>query len=181
MRKDSWIFRLQRGDRSVLEEIYKKYRPSFINWITYTHKCSKDEAIDIYQYSIITFYENVIDKSIEEMNEAGIKTYLFSIGKNKLLADTRRQSKISYKESLDENDLIDVIDAPGSNRAERLKQLERIVEELGTPCTDILRLFYFNNLSNEEIAEIMGYKNGSTVKNLKYKCLQRIKKKLNKP
>ncbi|MCO6359299.1 RNA polymerase sigma-70 factor (ECF subfamily) [Roseivirga pacifica] len=181
MREDSWIFRLQRGDRTALEEIYKTYRPSFINWIVYTHKCSKDEAIDIYQYSIITLYENVIDKSVEEMNDAGIKTYLFSIGKNKLLSDTRRQSKFTYQDSLDENDLIEVIDSPSSNRGERLRRLEKIIQELGSPCADILKLFYFNNLSTEEIADVLDYKNGNTVKNLKYKCLQRVKKKLNNP
>ena len=47
MSVNSLILRLRNGDRSALEDIYKKYRISFIKWITYTHKCNEDEAVDI--------------------------------------------------------------------------------------------------------------------------------------
>lgn len=178
MRETSLISRLQRGDKTALEEIYKAYRIGFINWITYAHKCSDDEAVDIFQYSIISFYENVVGGTIEEMNDAGIKTYLYSIGKNKLLADSRKLSKISYKEQVEDVEM--EIDESADEHESRRKYLERVLSKLGEPCGQILRLFYFNNLSNDEIAEIMKYKNGNTVKNLKYKCIQRIKKELNR-
>lgn len=178
MREASLISRLQRGDKSALEEIYKVYRSGFLNWITFSHKCSDEEAVDIFQYSIISFYENVVDGSIEEMNDAGIKTYLYSIGKNKLLADSRKQAKISYQEELEDVE-VDQEEEEGEDD-ERRRILEMILSKLGEPCSQILRHFYFNNLSNDEIAEIMGYKNGNTVKNLKYKCLQRVKKELNR-
>ena len=178
MREAYLISRLQKGDKSALEEVYKKYRSGFLNWITYAHKCSDEEAVDIFQYSIISFYENVVDGAIEEMNDAGIKTYLYSIGKNKLLADTRRKAKISYQEELEDVE-VEVLN-PNEEADDRRRFLERILTELGEPCSQILKLFYFNNLSNDEIAEIMCYKNGNTVKNLKYKCLQRIKKELNR-
>ena len=179
MHEDSLIFRLQKGDKSALEEIYRKYRTSFVNWITFAHKCSAEQAIDIFQYSIISFYENVVEGSIEEMNEAGIKTYLFSIGKNKLLYDTRKLSKISFQEELEDLEFEESDDL-NEISLERKELLNRILDDLGEPCKEILKLFYFNNLSADEIAEIMDYKNGNTVKNLKYKCLQRIKKSLNR-
>jgi len=47
---------------------------------------------------------------------------------------------------------------------------------LGDACQQILRLFYFMKKSMEEITGIMGYKNADTVKNQKYKCMQRLKK-----
>ncbi len=178
MSVNSFILRLRNGDRKALEDIYKKYRTSFIKWITYTHKCTDEEAVDIFQYSILSFYENVLEESFEEMNDAGIKTYLYSIGKNKLLADNRRKSKISYQEELDEDDLFESIEEESPEKEIRIKKIKKLVEELGEPCSQILKLFYFNNLTNDEIAEVMNYKNGNTVKNLKYKCLQRIKNQL---
>ena len=99
MGENSLISRLLKGDKSALEEIYRLHRSGFVSWITFAHKCTEEQAIDIFQYSIISFYENVVEGSIEEMNEAGIKTYLYSIGKNKLLADSRKLSKISRKNS----------------------------------------------------------------------------------
>ena len=175
MREDSLVFRLQRGDKSALEEIYKKYRTVFINWITFAHRCTHDEAIDIFQYSIISFYENVVDGVVEEMNDVGIKTYLFSIGKNKLLSDSRKQSKISYQDEIEDFE-DERVNTANEIKTEKNYFSEKILSELGEPCSEILRLFYFNNLSNDEIAEVMNYKNGNTVKNLKYKCIQRIKK-----
>ncbi|WP_420384745.1 RNA polymerase sigma factor [Roseivirga sp.] len=178
MGENSLILRLRTGDKGALEEIYRRYRPSFIKWITYSHKCSHEQAIDIFQYAILSFYENVLEDVIEEMNDAGIKTYLYSVGKNKLLSDSRKDAKLSFNEEYEEHLLLEEIDEHSLDTESRLEKVKGIIENLQNPCADILRLFYFNNLSNDEIAEILGYKNGNTVKNLKYKCIQRIKRLL---
>ncbi|MEC7755325.1 sigma-70 family RNA polymerase sigma factor [Roseivirga sp. UBA1976] len=178
MSENSLILRLRRGDRDALEEIYRSYRVSFIKWITYSHKCTKEQAVDIFQYAILSFYENVLEDTVEEINDAGIKTYLYSIGKNKLLSDSRRDSRLSFNEELEDNLLLEEIDDQTQDREGKLEKVRSIIETLQTPCADILKLFYFNNLSNDEIAEVLGYKNGNTVKNLKYKCIQRIKRLL---
>ena len=178
MSENSLILRLRRGDRDALEEIYRSYRVSFIKWITYSHKCTKEQAVDIFQYAILSFYENVLEDTVEEINDAGIKTYLYSIGKNKLLSDSRRDSRLSFNEELEDNLLLEEIDDQTQDREGKLEKVRSIIETLQTPCADILKLFYFNNLSNDEIAEVLGYKNGNTVKNLKYKCIKRIKRLL---
>lgn len=178
MSENSLILRLRAGDKGALEEIYRKFRPSFIKWITYSHKCSHEQAVDIFQYAILSFYENVLEDVIEEMNDAGIKTYLYSIGKNKLLSDSRRDSKLSFNEEYEDHLLLEELDETKQDSEARIKKVKSVIETLQNPCADILRLFYFNNLSNDEIAEILGYKNGNTVKNLKYKCIQRIKRLL---
>lgn len=178
MNINSLIERLRNGDRTALEEIYKKYRTSFIKWITYTHKCTDDKAVDIFQNSILSFYENVLEKSFDEMNESGIKTHLYSIGKNKLLDDSRKQSKISFQEEVVENVPFESIEDENAEKENRINKVKKVVSELKEPCSEILKLFYFNNLSNDEIATSMKYKNGDTVKKLKYKCIQRIKNQL---
>jgi RNA polymerase sigma-70 factor (ECF subfamily) len=176
MSENSLVVRLKSGDQKALELIYSEYRISFISFITTSHNCSKEEAIDLYQYAILVFYENVVDGSFEEMNAAGLKTYLFSIGKNKLLGDLRKKTKISFQGGFKENDLIEDEDVSELIRVEQFDKIKNVIADLGDPCKRILELFYFNKLPNEKIAEIMGYSSAKTVKNLKYKCLQRIKK-----
>ncbi len=178
MSENSLILRLKKGEKEALEEIYRKYRVSFIKWITYSHKCSQEQAIDIFQYAILSFYENVLEDVIEDMNDAGVKTYLYSIGKNKLLSDSRKDSKLSFNEELEESLFFEDLEDQNQDREARILKIKDIIKDLQNPCADILRLFYFNNLSNDEIAEVLGYKNGNTVKNLKYKCIQRIKRLL---
>lgn len=176
MSESSLIVRLKRGDQQALELIYSDYRQSFIAYITNTHNCSEEQAVDIYQHAILSFYENVVDGSFEEMNAAGIKTYLYSIGKNKLLGDLRKKTKITFQGKFNDDDLILEDDDFEVEKIEKYDKVREIISSMGDPCKRILELFYFNKLPNEEIAEIMGYNNAKTVKNLKYKCIQRIKK-----
>ncbi|MGW8121659.1 RNA polymerase sigma factor [Roseivirga echinicomitans] len=176
MSESSLIVRLKRGDQQALEQIYSDYRQSFIVFITNTHNCSEEQAIDIYQYAILSFYENVVDGSFEEMNIAGIKTYLYSIGKNKLLGDLRKNTRITFQGEFKEGDLILEDDEFEIEKIEKYDKVREVINAMGDPCKRILELYYFNKLPNEEIAEIMGYNTAKTVKNLKYKCIQRIKK-----
>ena len=48
--------------------------------------------------------------------------------------------------------------------------------ELGEPCSELIKDFYINKLSMEQIAEKFGYTNADNAKTQKYKCLQRLKK-----
>ena len=178
MGEDSLILRLKRGDQAALAEIYSRFREGFLHWIKNNHQCTQDEAVEIFQYSILTFYENVVEGSFEEMKTAGVKTYLYSIGKNKLLSDYRRNMKVSFRESIDTDKLVEVESDVDYIKGQKLEKVKQAIQELGDPCRQLLELFYFNNLSTDEIAEVMDYKNGNTVKNLKYKCIQRIKKAL---
>jgi RNA polymerase sigma-70 factor (ECF subfamily) len=101
---------------------------------------------------------------------------LYSIGKNKLLSDLRKKARISLVEDYDDDHLLDMEDDSENFKSDQFNKINDVVFNLGNPCKRILELFYFNKLSIEEIAVIMGYRNGATVRNLKYKCIQRIKK-----
>jgi RNA polymerase sigma-70 factor (ECF subfamily) len=168
MSESSLILRLRKGESKALEEVYARFRSSFLSWITHTHKCTKEEALDIYQYTILSFYENVVEGSFENMNDAGIKTYLYSIGKNKLLNDSRRKMKVTYTDVIEENEEPAEIDLDVDFiKSQKIEKINKALSEIGDPCKELLELFYFNNLTADEIAEVMNYKNGGTVRNLK--------------
>lgn len=175
---NSLILRIKQGDRTALEEIYRTYRSGFISWVVSKHGSDKERAKDIYQYAILSFYENVLEGVIENVTESGIKTYLYSIGKNKLLAEVRRDAKLSFQDEMEEETIVEGLEEPILDKEDQVKRLNKIISDLGSPCAEILELFYFNNLSAQEIADHLGYKNSNTVKNLKYKCLQKIKAQL---
>lgn len=178
MSESSLILRLRKGDSKALEEVYARFRTSFLTWITHTHKCTKEEALDIYQYTILSFYENVVEGSFDNMNDTGIKTYLYSIGKNKLLNDSRRKMKVIYTDTIESDALVEDDSDVDFIKSQKIEKIKKALTEIGNPCKELLELFYFNNLSADEIAEVMNYKNGSTVRNVKYKCIQRIRKHL---
>jgi len=169
------IEKIKNGDTKQLADIYKAHRFEFITWITNQYHCSNDEAKDLYQVAIIALYDNIKSNRLNKL-DSSIKTYLFAIGKNKIL----EQRKSSYK-FIDRSDH-EVLGVPEIGRWENedyeasLQMVEESMHKLGEPCRTLLELYYFHNMTMEEIAKRLQHKNTDTSKNVKYKCLRRLRK-----
>ena len=176
MENHSLIERIKYGDGDdALKEIYNTYRNEFILWATGNHSCTTEEAKDIFQQSMIVLYENVIYEKLTEITTQ-VNTYLFSIGKNKILELMRQKGKavIQNEDQVDfESHLYGLEIDEGFE--EKMRKVEASILKLGTPCKNILEQYYYHKKSMQELSEILGYKSSDTVKNLKYKCLQRLK------
>ena len=176
MENHSLIERIKNKDGdNALKEIYSKYRNEFLLWAFQHHSCSMEEAKDVFQQSIVIFYENIIYGKVTEITTQ-VKTYLFSIGKNKIYELERLKSKalaqvedqVYVQSDIYYNDVEEGYE-------DKLDKVNTCIMKLGEPCKSILEQYYYYKKSMQEISEVMGYKNMETVKNLKYKCLQRLK------
>jgi RNA polymerase sigma factor (sigma-70 family) len=79
-----------------------------------------------------------------------------------------------------ESQLVDVEESL-INHAQHDKNMvciEQALEKLGEPCKTILTDYYFRKLSMQDIAEKMNYTNADNAKNQKYKCFNRLKKRV---
>ena len=173
MASDNFIIsEIKNGNNILTEKTYNKYRNEFIKWSRRSFNCDEEEAKEAYQNSFIIFYQKIISNELVEI-KSSIKSYLFTIGKYKLHEDYRfKQKKV--------NEIKDVVPEDTDELYEQKEQqylkVEKGLHELGDPCKSILILSFFKKKSNEEISEELGYKNSDTTKNLKYKCLKRLKK-----
>jgi DNA-directed RNA polymerase specialized sigma24 family protein len=61
-------------------------------------------------------------------------------------------------------------------REEHYAQLDLALDAIGEPCRSLLRAFYHQDKSMQEIAADFGYTNPDNAKTQKYKCLMRLKK-----
>jgi RNA polymerase sigma factor (sigma-70 family) len=167
--------RIKDGDSSELLLIYKKYRIEFLRWAVKKYGCSVDEAKDIYQQTILIFFERITQNKLSFLTSK-IKTYVFAIGKNLVLEHLVRTGR--YTNDVDPDQAYEIF-AQKEVDAEKEKNLELIeksLEELGEPCRTLLISYYYQKRSMQEISDSLGYKNADTAKNLKYKCLKRLKK-----
>lgn len=156
----------------MLARIYSTHRAEFIQWMESKYSCDAEGAQDIYHQVILTFYENITSEKLTELTSS-LKTYLFSIGKNKFLALARSQQKVSpllpplvEDEEQDQDKLTEG----------RLNLIEKQLNALGEPCRSLLIQFYYHNQSAEKLSLQFEYKNAETAKNQKYKCLERLRK-----
>ncbi|MBS0000609.1 MAG: sigma-70 family RNA polymerase sigma factor [Cyclobacteriaceae bacterium] len=169
------IEKIRNGDKAQLEAIYKAHKVEFVNWITTQYNCSEEDAQDIYQFAIITFYENIKNEKLSVLNSS-VKTYLFAIGKHKALEQKKAAVKYRYLQENQEQGIADIGKWDDDLYEESLQLVEKCLEKLGEPCKSLLELYYFHSLSMEEIADKMNYKNRFTSKNLKYKCVNRLRR-----
>ena len=173
--EDQFIDGLRTGNNEVLSVLYKKYYNVVLKLIV-NNSGSQEAAQDIYQETIIVLYENV-QKPGFELN-CQLQTYIYSIAKRLWLKQLKKNSKTFLFKEDDENELVDVSEEISDHQTKEL-ELEKMnlsLAELGEPCATLIKDFYVQKLSMDEIAEKFGYTNADNAKNQKYKCLQRLKK-----
>jgi RNA polymerase sigma factor (sigma-70 family) len=170
----SIISKIKGGDMTSLSAIYKTYRAEFISWVMNNFHCTREEAKDAFQVAIGTLYGNIMNNTITELRSS-VKTYLFAIGKNKILEEKRESGRLIHSEQ-------EIISLPEISKWEnqdyerKLQLVEGCLVKLGEPCRTLLELYYYHDISMEDIARKMHYKNSNTSKNIKHKCLARLRK-----
>jgi len=167
--------KIRNGDKTQIEAIYNNHRSEFISWIGKLYHCSCEDACEVYHYAVITFYENIMCNKLTVL-DCSVKTYLFAIGRKKYLERLKSQKKFEYNNDHALINLPDVQKTDALIKEQQLECVERGLEKLGEPGRTILELFYYHGKSMEEIARLLQYKNSATAKNLKYKCLNKLRK-----
>ena len=166
----SIVEQIRESGKEALSMLYQEHRKEFILWAIHKYQCDEDEAKDIYQATIVSFYENVVNGRLTELSSS-YKTYLFGIGKNKIREMYRakgKQSKLDDGHDLPE-EADDAIDP-------RLLELAmRSLDKIGEPCKSLLQEVYYHKSPMSRIVERLGYKNEDAAKSQKYKCLVRLR------
>jgi len=177
MNNHSLIERIKNNDgEQVLKEIYQQQRNEFLHWAVRNHDCTMEEAKEVFQQTMVILYENIVYGKVTEIN-VQMKTYIFGIGKNKLMEMMRRRNNMSVQIDEELMEATDIYYGVFDEIYEsKLSQIEQCLRQIGDPCKTILQHYYYQKKSMQNIADLLDYKNSETVKNLKYKCLMRLKK-----
>lgn len=166
---------LRSGNNEILNALYKKYYTIVLKFIV-NNNGSEQAAQDIYQETVIVLYENA-QKPGFELN-CQLQTYIYSVAKRLWLKQLKKNGKTFLFKEEEENEVVDVANDV-SRHEEKEKDIEKMnksLQELGEPCSTLMKDFYVFKLNMDEIAEKFGYTNADNAKNQKYKCLQRLKK-----
>jgi DNA-directed RNA polymerase specialized sigma24 family protein len=112
--------------------------------------------------------------------EASIKSMLYSINRNVWLSELRRRKNRSQRDMLFESEKeIEIADySQELIKMEGYKMIMGLFEKLGKRCKAILTLFYFDNLSMEEIVKKEQFSSEQVLRNKKYKCMKALTSKV---
>lgn len=169
------LAKVSSGDNAAVSRLYRLHYPAVAHYIV-SNQGDDDEAAEIYQQSFIILFEKLQEPGFQLQSSAG--TFLYAVAKNLWLAKLKERRR--FKVNSDELELEagnDELDFQKILARERdLDNLELSVELMGEPCKSLLRAFYHEAKSMEQIAEMMGYTNADNAKNQKYKCLLRLRR-----
>ena len=164
---------LQSKGPDALDAIYLLYKDEFVNFCR-KFNISEDKILDIYQDSMIAFYENVVSGKLSEMSST-IKTYIFSIGKYSIYNMLKKENKtVSFDRQHLEN--LDLSIVSSSQESEnKIEIVQEALQNIGDKCKQILVLFYYHSYTIEALMLEMGYKNENVVRAHKSRCIRTLK------
>ncbi|SFU20188.1 RNA polymerase sigma factor, sigma-70 family [Algoriphagus locisalis] len=176
-KEERFVQDIRKGDKEKLEKIYSDNRDHFLTFAR-KYQLHDEQIKDIYQESIIVFYENILDGKLVTL-QSSIKTYLFAIGKYKLIQYLRKEEKYDVF-PFEEKDLLDHISIQEMPSEEELDGKTAVLRtglrQLGPKCQEVLRMFYYEGKKLEEIQMQLGYESKDTVKSQKSRCIRQLKK-----
>lgn len=168
-----YIERLKNGDESCLEEIYMLYRRDFTDWAVRQFSLNQEEARDMFQVTLVSFYENVANNKLTHLRSS-LRTYLFAIGKYKILRDKKKSVMYANLDDLPDINLLGNDDQDQETEDEQHALVHAALSKLGGDCQKILEMFYFRELRMADIASAFNYKNENVAKVKKANCMRKL-------
>ncbi|GAA4451290.1 sigma-70 family RNA polymerase sigma factor [Rurimicrobium arvi] len=170
---------IARNDRKITEQVYRDNYRQVYAWVT-AHSGDAEDAADVFQEAMTILFQKSQQEAFRLTCKIG--TYLVAVSKfiwYKKLEQHNRRPDFTVAEDEENLDKLHAYEDDISIQEEReihFEQLGLAMEELGEPCRSLLKAFYEEGRSMQEIAGAFGYTNPDNAKTQKYKCLNRLKK-----
>ena len=158
---------------ATVHHLYQNYFDTLSSFVC-TNSGNEEDAEDFFQETLVVFI-NVVRQG-KFRGDSSIKTFLYSIMRNLWLNELKRRNKALIRETThyeqSEKEANNVYEAVQEN--EITKQILTFFDRLGKNCKKILVMYYYQEMSMEDIALAMNYESEQIARNTKYKCRKRL-------
>ena len=162
------IEKIKSDDQSGMTYLYKKNKKMVMSLVT-RNSCSKDDAEDILQESMLIFWQKIKEDNLVMYSR--ISTYLYAIALNLLRKELKSKSRYSSEEL--DSELI--IEKDNSDEREIVTAIQTSINCLSDSCERVIRYYYIDGMNMNEIAQEMNFANSDVSKTKKLKCLISLK------
>lgn len=167
---------IKTGRVESIEHLYVKYRSTFLHWANKHFGANNPDIEDSWQEAVIAFFEQVKSGKLTTP-PANLKTYLFAIGKHKLLNVYRESKNIELRTSFDHEmeDDFDRITHEESAWEQKLNGVQTAFAELSQKCREHLIKRYYLRHTLEEIQQSENLASVNVVSASISRCLKGLK------
>lgn len=171
---ENWIEKARNGEEALWVDLYKKVFPK-IQHLICTNSGSRDQAKDLLQDSLITLYEKIRDGKLVQLT-CQPETYLYSVVRNKWLEHRKRQGNFLIRD-LEAEDIADLSGVDWQDEPIAYDELlQNAIARLDEKCRQLILQTEYHGIDMTAIAAQLGYENAHVASNMKYRCLQKLKK-----
>lgn len=176
----------------IVRDWYNRLRPAFLRKLTQQYpSLTLGDAENLYQDTFIAIYDNLLADRVRQ--DTSWDSYIMTIGLN-LANKTMR--KLSMTDNIGREDDDENCKSSTAHKVELLlKSMPEDEESLSDnlevqsllgnelthtpePCASIIRYFYYEGMSMDEIADEIGYRNAQTAKAKKSQCMTDLIKRV---
>jgi RNA polymerase sigma factor (sigma-70 family) len=166
------IEEIKNGNQSVIPHLYLSYRQEFIKWAQYRYSTSEEDAKDIFQEVLVSFYISVFDGKLTVLT-SDIKTYLFACGKNLLLNLIKKKSRNVPLTDMTKVKIKDEI-AEQEKKTYAQDLIQQALSQLTEKCRQVISLYHISDYDMNSIALELNYKNSNVAKKKKSECMKKL-------
>ena len=148
-------------------ELYEQLFPIVANYLS-KRGATYEQCQDIFQDAMILFYEKSREEEADIQNE---EAYITGIAKHLWFRRFSKSQKWVNFEGLEQHlaDLVDEFEQPVSAK------ILHFLELAGKKCMELLRAFYYQQHSLDQIANDYGFSGKRSATVQKYKCLEKVR------
>jgi DNA-directed RNA polymerase specialized sigma24 family protein len=155
-------------ERALLfEQLYEETFPSVARFVA-NRGGTFDDAKDIFQDALVILYEKyAFEKDVVFESP---ERYLIGIAKHLWIRKFNSDHKTVGLDELEKN-----ISIPGDYYESGENRLTSLLELTGRKCLQLLRAFYYDNLSLEQVKIFFGFSTTHSASVQKFKCIEKMR------
>ena len=191
-----WVLRMRGANKTPEEDIIRGLRSRNLKevsiaikqlytdeWMALASRAvqsvsgKESDTEDVFQESLTAMIKNVQYGSFRQ--DSKLSTYFYEICRRQCMKSFSKYHTVEVNERIIDNTTpsLEKIWVEKEKQAEKKTLVEKLLTDLGQPCTNILKLRK-KGYDFDEIAEAMGYGNPDSVRNQAARCRKKMRKLL---
>jgi RNA polymerase sigma factor (sigma-70 family) len=167
---------LKAQDAEVFRYLYKTYGSMIVGYVR-KNSGSDQEAREMVQTVLLEFWTAVREDRYQEVGK--LDRYLYMLTSNTWRDELRRR-KVRRTDELNTNQMLVADDheqsiAMAIAKDHRIEALHHCLQQLESPCDDIIRLYHLEEVNLQEVAKRMNYDYNNLRKRI-FDCRKKLKK-----
>lgn len=167
---------LKGNDTEVIESLYANVLPKIKKYVC-SNGGSLDDAYDVFQEAIMVFYKVVVSNRFDN-EKYKVHGFLHTICKNQWINLIKKRINSQNREQKVETEKFESNVLEKILATERRTAIDQLFNSLGKRCTEILTLFFHEQLSLREISLKLGDMTEDTVKVKSHRCRKVLTEKI---